>query len=354
MEHQKDNRSDSSRTNGQNDKGLAKDQAFQGYGFIMRKTEKLTTALYLVTDILSDKEPMKWRARETGVDVLSDVTVAATAGASEKMSTLRVVLKKIERVVSYLDIASSTRMISDMNASVLKKEYLALRDNIEAEWSRTHERSRSLLNERFFEVREDSPRELADGERKQLERDVQNRQIVRDVFSAQLPQVQSIHKNDQKNDQQYDQQNEERSGIAKSDAPVARLESPASLPPVVDTTKATKVTETPATSYVARTVMGVPVTPAPARYQPPRPAMRVLSDTDVIARSRPDVTKDDRRKIILALIKQKPAITVGDIAKSIPAVSEKTIQRELLSMVSENVLVKRGERRWSTYSLREG
>ena len=78
MEHQKDNRSESHRPNGQNNQGLIKDQAFQGYGFIMRKAEKLTTALYLVTDILSDKEPMKWRARETGVDVLSDVTVAAT------------------------------------------------------------------------------------------------------------------------------------------------------------------------------------------------------------------------------------------------------------------------------------
>ena len=176
MEHQKDNRSESHRPNGQNDQRLVKDQAFQGYGFIMRKAEKLTTALYMVTDILSDKEPMKWRARETGVDVLSDVTVAATASTSEKMNTLRIVLKKIERIVSYLDIASSTRMISEMNASVLKKEYLALRDNIEAEWSRIHERSRSLLNERFFEVREDSPLELEESERKQLERDAQNKQ----------------------------------------------------------------------------------------------------------------------------------------------------------------------------------
>jgi len=63
------------------------------------------------------------------------------------------------------------------------------------------------------------------------------------------------------------------------------------------------------------------------------------------------VARDDRRKIILALIKQKPSLTVKDIVKSIPGYSEKTIQRELLAMVADGILVKRGERRWSTYSL---
>ena len=70
-------------------------------------------------------------------------------------------------------------------------------------------------------------------------------------------------------------------------------------------------------------------------------------------RARSDDDRDDRRKIILALIKQKPALSVKDITKSIPTVSEKTIQRELLAMVLAGILIKRGERRWSTYSLRE-
>jgi predicted HTH transcriptional regulator len=86
----------------------------------------------------------------------------------------------------------------------------------------------------------------------------------------------------------------------------------------------------------------------PAPLQMPR---ATISESGIIERARPDVGRDDRRKIILALIKQKPSLTVKDIAKSIPGVSEKTIQRELLAMVAESILVKRGERRWSTYSL---
>jgi hypothetical protein len=42
-----------------------------------------------------------------------------------------------------------------------------------------------------------------------------------------------------------------------------------------------------------------------------------------------------------------------DFVKVIPECSEKTIQRELLDLVGKGVLKKEGERRWSTYSLRD-
>ena len=113
-------------------KGISGENAF---AYIKRKAEKLTTALYLVTDILSDKEPMKWRVRETGVETLSDIMVAGVANASERVSNLRDVMRKIEKIVAFLDVAQSTRMMTEMNASMLKKEYVALRDNVEEEWS---------------------------------------------------------------------------------------------------------------------------------------------------------------------------------------------------------------------------
>ena len=147
MEQQKDNRQGH-----QGQQVGQKDGVAQGYAYVVRKAEKLTTALYLVTDILSDKEPLKWKARESGVELLSDVSIASTASSSEKMTVLRGAIKKIERVVSFLDIAASSRMITEMNAGVLKREYLALRDGVEAEWYHTEARSKVLLSERFFDV----------------------------------------------------------------------------------------------------------------------------------------------------------------------------------------------------------
>ncbi|MBX4210666.1 hypothetical protein KW783_01715 [Candidatus Parcubacteria bacterium] len=61
--------------------------------------------------------------------------------------------------------------------------------------------------------------------------------------------------------------------------------------------------------------------------------------------------KDDRRSIILDLARKNAEITVKDVASVIKNYSEKTLQRELLSMVSEGVLKRSGERRWSRYSL---
>ena len=59
----------------------------------------------------------------------------------------------------------------------------------------------------------------------------------------------------------------------------------------------------------------------------------------------------DRRATILVLVQKKDKITVRDVSNVIKDCSEKTNQRELLALVKQGVLVKEGERRWSTYSL---
>jgi hypothetical protein len=59
----------------------------------------------------------------------------------------------------------------------------------------------------------------------------------------------------------------------------------------------------------------------------------------------------DRREAILSVIRTKSVAGIKDVSMVIREVSEKTIQRELLGLVSEGILVKRGERRWSTYSI---
>ena len=59
----------------------------------------------------------------------------------------------------------------------------------------------------------------------------------------------------------------------------------------------------------------------------------------------------ERKNDILNIIRQKGTIGVKDASEVIQNCSEKTIQRELLSLVKQGVLKKEGERRWSTYSL---
>ena len=51
------------------------------------------------------------------------------------------------------------------------------------------------------------------------------------------------------------------------------------------------------------------------------------------------------------MLKGGAKLTIKDFAKNIKDCSDKTIQRELISMVTSGVLKKEGERRWSKYFL---
>jgi hypothetical protein len=63
------------------------------------------------------------------------------------------------------------------------------------------------------------------------------------------------------------------------------------------------------------------------------------------------VKKNSRQSVIINLLKRKKEIMIKDVSPLIDGVSEKTIQRELLSMVGQGILRKEGEKRWSRYSL---
>lgn len=61
--------------------------------------------------------------------------------------------------------------------------------------------------------------------------------------------------------------------------------------------------------------------------------------------------QETREKAILDLIKNRGSVNIKDISKSIKGCSEKTIQRKLVSLINSGIIKKRGERRWSVYSL---
>lgn len=332
----------------------------RGFDYIVRKSEKLTTALYLVTDIMSEREPLKWKVREIGVELLSDIAMTATLRPSEKMSMLRNVMKKTEKTIAFLDVAQSARLMSEMNASMLKKEYLALKDNIEGEWSNVYEKSKSIFSDAFFDV----PRELGETHNS----DTSSKDVVAaKVGSFSVPIQPQSHAVDVPNAVPH-QPFHTATPTAQTSSGVQPSSVTVKLPPA-----APLDTPQPVTSVVEKQIVAPgqdaqghsggfvgaksTVTMPPARTALPSPVaptdrLLALGTGVLLQQGRMENDRNDRRKIILALVKQKPSLTVRDIAKSIPQVSEKTIQRELLAMVGENVLVKRGERRWSTYSLR--
>lgn len=63
------------------------------------------------------------------------------------------------------------------------------------------------------------------------------------------------------------------------------------------------------------------------------------------------VKKNSRQSTIIGLLKRKKEIMIKDVSPLINGCSDKTIQRELASMVKSGILKKMGEKRWSRYSL---
>lgn len=61
--------------------------------------------------------------------------------------------------------------------------------------------------------------------------------------------------------------------------------------------------------------------------------------------------KDLRKNTIMDFIKGHNNVSIKDIAANITGCSEKTVQRELISLIEEAKIKKTGERRWSKYSI---
>ena len=72
---------------------------------------------------------------------------------------------------------------------------------------------------------------------------------------------------------------------------------------------------------------------------------------DVQKASNDVALKINRRNNILRIIKDKKEVTIKDISALVSDCSEKTIQRELMSLIAEGVLKKEGDKRWSRYMI---
>ena len=95
---------------------------------IYERSQKLTEALYRVTDLFSDSEPLKWLLRRDGLEIFESLLGIKTAPTNERVRGLSRIADKIRQTVKVFELAASGSFISDANFQVLKREYLALAD----------------------------------------------------------------------------------------------------------------------------------------------------------------------------------------------------------------------------------
>lgn len=105
------------------------------------KTNKLITGLYMVTDIMDKDEPLRNKLRTLGTEIIMDI-----------QSNPGPVVSKTNAILSFLDIGSTLGLISQMNAGILKKEFLELKQSV-LEYTQTSQffNTPTLLSDLFKE-----------------------------------------------------------------------------------------------------------------------------------------------------------------------------------------------------------
>ncbi len=97
--------------------------------FQFRKTERIVAALYIITSILSDREPIRYEIRSLGTELIREVLSFRILPRDEKKT--REVATRIARLVSLLDLADISDLLPSTHFSSLKRELVLLLATIE-------------------------------------------------------------------------------------------------------------------------------------------------------------------------------------------------------------------------------
>lgn len=143
MDNSKDIKTNSQNINEIKDIALFRNDSV--FLYVHKKSEKIVSAIYLITNFFSSGEPLKWSLRETSISLLKDIISLGRKSLSEREGVVRSVASSISELVSLIEICHFAGFISEMNYSVLKKELISLAVNLD-----TREKNQKSVNNLFF------------------------------------------------------------------------------------------------------------------------------------------------------------------------------------------------------------
>ena len=120
--------------------------------YVFKKVEKITAALYLVSGLLKDEEPIKWELRDKGMDLLTSSFTASSTLPGDKNVVIQYLFTSSLETISLLNVAKISNLITEMNHRLLVREIdgilALLRDRLIA----NAESAGYVLSETFFKT----------------------------------------------------------------------------------------------------------------------------------------------------------------------------------------------------------
>lgn len=279
---------------------------------VSKKCERLATAVYLVTNFLSDSEPLKFRLRTLSIDFVREASFVRSGSQETESNVLDGLKANIEESLSLLELAFIAGLVSEMNFTILKREYVSLRNTIEVKKASRESRTDTVLGDNFFNV----PEPVSHPHQKGPTFESADSWLghKRGPSPRSYLNVSEPTSNRNSKGHSIGQMNIAMSDRNMKDSVAQSLQ---------------KTSQGQVTKSVVE------------REQRASSAVRATTD----------IEKESRRTRILKLVKDSREVTIKDIATHFADLSEKTIQRELVALVEGGVLKKMGERRWSRYAL---
>lgn len=117
---------------------------------VFKKTERIVAGLYLVTGLLKDKEPLKWKIREHSMTLLSSVLTLNDNQAFEKDTVARSIFSDLFEIISAVNLAHISGLLSDMNHEIMRSELDKLMNILKDNMIDSKEKEGYVLSEKFF------------------------------------------------------------------------------------------------------------------------------------------------------------------------------------------------------------
>ena len=110
----------------------------------------------MVTNLFYESEPMKWTLRKKISDLLSFILKHRDTYSLGNIEFVFDAKKSVAEILSLLEVASGSGLISPMNFSIIQSEFLNLIQHIEKLSEQNLENDHRELPKSFFEVSKDS------------------------------------------------------------------------------------------------------------------------------------------------------------------------------------------------------
>lgn len=259
--------------------------------FIYKKTEKLLTALYMVTNLFVDNDPVKWEVRTLGLGLLSSSLSLRDKSTVEGKEIIIDTISKAVEIISLLEVASIAGLISEMNLTILKKELLFMVDTLDSLKKSSYSGEKFVLPDSLFDVSG----------------------YLRDTREADEPGNETPSKR-------------RGSGLRGGEREVKEPGSFKTVPDDKGQDKGQVIKDNKGDTSIKRTTS---------------------TDTSYVSNNQ----KDIRKNLIINFLRKRGKMSVADFCEVITDCGAKTIQRIVNELVADNMVIRFGKKRWSTYSL---